>query len=288
MFVCPRTRGPLQGWRSVGAGVVYPLIDGVPVLVPDPRGFLLQTSVRDVGSAHMSRVDGPDAITPHLAYGLLGAPGGLGQWLASVGDDGPDAACAAFADEYAPEGPALDVGCGIAPMARRMVGLGRETWAIDLSLDAVLMAKAVLTGALSVVQIPTHRNGLRSVRVPFRPVDAVNFAVADAATPPFARGSFAWVHLGDVLDSAGDRVNDVLYGAADLVMPGGMLTLSTAFGSLDEPAEGAPAPEGAILDAMAEMGFDVVAQSDRVPHIRRVYDRNFDVRLFFCLGAVRA
>ncbi len=269
------------------AGIVYPVVDGVPVLVPDPRGLLLQTSVRGLNSAQMSRVDAPDPITPHLAYGLLGAPGAFGQWLSSVGDDGPDAICASFAGEFAPDGPAVDVGCGIAPMARRMVGLGRETWAFDLSLDSVLIAKGVLTGALPVVQIPTHRNGLRSVKVPFRPVMDVNFAVADAETPPFPRGSFAWVHLGDVLDSTGDRINEVLYGAADLVARGGLITLTTSFGMLDQPAEGRPGPEADILDAFGEMGFEVVAQEDRVAHIRRVYDRRFEVRMFFCVGAVR-
>ena len=102
MFVCPRTRGPLQGWRSVEAGIVYPVIEGVPVLVPDPRGLLLQTSVRGLGTAQMARVDAPDPITPHLPFGLLGAAGSFGQWLSTVGDDGPDAVCAAFADEHAP------------------------------------------------------------------------------------------------------------------------------------------------------------------------------------------
>lgn len=269
------------------AGIVYPVIEGVPVLVPDPRGLLLQTSVRGLGTAQMARVDAPDPITPHLPFGLLGAAGSFGQWLSTVGDDGPDAVCAAFADEHAPEGPAVDVGCGLATMARRMVGLGRETWAFDLSLDSVLIARGILSGALPVAQIPTHRNGLRSVKVPFRPVTDVNFAVADAATPPFLRGSFAWVHLGDVLDSAGDRVSEVLNGAADLVMPGGVLTIATPFGGLDEPGEGHAPPEDELLDALAEMGFQVVVQEDRVPHIRRVYDRRFEVRMFFCVAAVR-
>ncbi len=269
------------------AGIVYPVVDGVPVLVPDPRGLLMQTSVRGLSSAQMARVDAPDAVTPHLPFGLLGAPGSFGQWLSAVGDDGPDAACAGFAADYAPDGPAVDVGCGLAPMARRMVGLGREAWAFDLSLDSVLIAKGVLSGALPVVQIPTHRNGLRAVKVPFRPVTDVNYAVADAATPPFPRASFAWVHLGDVLDSTGDRHREVLYGAADLVQPGGILTVSSSFGMLDQPAEGRPPPEDALLDEIGEMGFEIVGRSDRVPHVRRVYDRRFEVRMFFCVGALR-
>jgi hypothetical protein len=93
------------------------------------------------------------------------------------------------------------------------------------------------------------------VRVPFKPVTSgLPVCVADAANPPFAPGSFAWVHLGDVLDSVGD----------------------------------AAPPDEELLEALDGLGLHVVDQADRVPRVDRAYDRAFDVRFVHCIAATRA
>lgn len=288
MFVCPVTKSPLREWRSAATGVVYPLVDDVPVLVDDPRSFLSRHRARSPADAAVVDTESPDAVTPHLPAQLLGAPGGFGQWLAALGDAGPDAYAAAFGGKYAPPGPVLDAGCGLAPMARRMVAAGRDTYAMDVSLDAVLLAKGVLAGGLASVAIPTHRNGTRSVKVPFRPIqDRLHFVVGDCTMPPFAAGSFAWVHLGDVLDSAGDSVGEVLVATAELVARGALFTITTAYGARSTEPGDKPDPQEELLEALDGLGFDILEQTDRIPHVTRWYDREYSVRFVHCIAARR-
>lgn len=288
MYVCPRTRGPLKDWKSVHASVTYPVVEGVAVLVSEPRAFMNAHRKAFTGNLEISGVDAPDPITPHLPAHLLGAPGGLGQWFTSLGDTGPDAVVAGMASRHAPAGAALDVGCGVAPMARRMIALGRETYAFDYSPDAVFFARGMLLGGVAAAAIPTHKAGLRRVKVPFTPIPrGLNLAIADAAQPPFAVGSFAWVHMGDVLDYCGESMGEILVASAELVAPGGLLTLSTGFNVRGTPSEAKPPPEEELLEALDSLGFTVVEQLERVPHVRRDFDRSFRVRFMFCVAARR-
>ena len=190
VYVCPRTRGPLKDWYSSEGRVTYPLIDGIPVLMPEPVAFLGRNSVRKLEGADPRRAGQPDSITPHLPPAVFAAPAGFGQWLTSLGDGGPDAMAATLVARHAPPGPALDVGCGVGTMARRMVAMGRPTWAFDISMDAVFIARGILRGHLSQTTIPTHRGGLRRVKVPFKPIaNGLELCVADAVNPPSRRAA---------------------------------------------------------------------------------------------------
>ena len=169
-----------------------------------------------------------------------------------------------------------------------MVGMGRDTYAFDISPDAVLFARGILLGGMTVVSIPTHRVGLRRVKVPFTAIPhGLHLAIADAAQPPFALGSFAWVHLGDVLDHCGEAVGEILVASAELVAPGGILTITTGFDVRGTPSEAKHPPEEELLEALDSLGFTVVEQSERVPQVRRNYDRSFVVRFMFCVAARR-
>jgi SAM-dependent methyltransferase/uncharacterized protein YbaR (Trm112 family) len=289
-FVCPRTRGTLrEGLYSPEAQVTYPVVDGLPVLVPEPVALLGQTTVRRLMDAKPSNLGLPDALTPHLPPALFAAPAGFGQWLGGLGDSGPEVVCAGFAERHAPTGPALDVGCGVGTMTRRMVAAGRAVAAFDVSLDAVLLARGLLCGQLQQVTIPTYRGGQRTVRVPFKPVTSgLSFCVADAANPPFAPGSFAWVHLGDVLDSVGDSVGDVLVASAELLARGGLLTISTSYGAESCGGDDTVPPDEELVEARDRRGLHVVDQADRVARVGRAYDRAFDVRFLHCIAATRA
>lgn len=286
MYVCPRTGGPLRDWHSVEGHITYPQVDGVPVLVSDPVAALSKSITRSVMSADASRCGYPDAVTPHLPPSLFGAPAGFGQWLTSLGETTPDSIAAAAASRHAPAGPALDVGCGVGVMARRMVGMGRDTWAFDHSVDAVLLAKGLLSGALTQTPIPTSRRGYKRVKVPFKPIIAnLHFCVADAARPPFAPGVFAWVHLGEVLDVVGDEAGDVLVAAEQVLRRGGVLTISTAYDGPTAATEGAAPPEEELFEALDGLGFNVLEQQDRVPAVVREYDRGYRVRLMHVIAA---
>jgi SAM-dependent methyltransferase len=287
MYVCPRTGGPLKDWHSRDGHVTYPLIDGVPILVADPVGVLATHPPRVAHEASVVRLGVPDAITPHLAPSMFGAPGGFGQWLTTLGDQSPDQVAAGFAHKLAPNrGRALDVGCGVGAMARRMAVMGWETWAFDRSVDAVLLARGMLTGGLTQATIPTSRRGIRRVKVPFKVIPAgLNFCVADATRPPFAPDTFGWVHLGDVLDSLGEELADGLVAAAGVLQRGGILTINTCYGASGEVSEGGAPPEEELLEALDALGLQLVEQQDRIPHVSRVYDRSFQVRFFHVLVA---
>lgn len=285
-YVCPRTGGPLKDWYSSEGHLTYPMLEGLPVLVPDPVIFLGRTSIRRVAEADPAEIGLPDAITPHLPPQLFAAPGGFGQWLAALGDNGPDAVAAGMAARHAPGGPALDEGCGVGTMTRRMVAAGRPTWAFDLSPHAVLLARGLLCGTLQTTLIPTHRTGLRRVKVPFKPISSgLEFCIADATTPPFPRGSFSWVHMGDLLDDLGDNVGEALVRGAELLAPGGVLTITTAYGAVLPPEEGTVPPDEEMLEALEGLGLAVVEQQDRVPAVTRVYDREYTVRFMHCIAA---
>lgn len=286
MYVCPRTGGPLRDWHSVAGHVTYPLIDGVPVLLADPLAFLSSQPPRSTAAAQPARCGLPDPITPHLPPSLFGAPGGFGQWLTSLGDASPDVLALSMATRHAPPGPALDVGCGVGTMARRMVTAGRATWAFDRSADAVLLARGLLCGALQQTVIPTARRGLRRVKVPFKPITAnLEFCIAHAARPPFPPDTFAWVHLGDVLDELGDDVAEVLVACEGLLQRGGILTLTTPYGAEATPSESAAAPEEELLEALEGLGLQVIDQQDRVPQVVREYDRGYRIRFVHIVAA---
>lgn len=285
MFICPRTRGPLAGLYSERAHYTYPTVDGVPILLPDPRSLVDRLQNPSETFPDFKRLNVPDAVTPHLPPSMLGAPAGLGTWFGQLGEETPEAIVVGFGSRLAPPGPALDMGCGVGVLARRMVASGRATWAMDVRADAVVTAKRLLTGQMSVAFIPTHRHGTRRVKVPFKPIlTDLTFCVADATLPPFAPESFAWVDLGDVLDTYGESAPEAMVEATSLLQPGGVLTITTSYGSLGTSGEGGPGPDEELLEAMAALGMLAIEQRERVPWVSREYDRSWKVRFAHCLA----
>lgn len=293
MFVCPETRTALEAWYSNAADVLYPRVDGIPVLVPRPYAFLRRHGPWDpaggvAGQAQeILGVPSPDAVTPFLPASGLQASGSFGDWLLDLGDDGPDAWLAAQAQAHAPQGPAVDVGCGLGPMAARMHGSGRHVVCIDRSPDAMVLCRDLLTGAVTEALVPTHRRGCGRMKSPVRgATSGYDFAIAEAQTPPLAKDSFAWVHLGFVIDELStDELVKALVSSVELLGRGGLLTLSTAYDSPAStphlPDEPPPGPE--MVEVMQELGLQVVEERDKVPHVTRDYDRRFTVRLAHCL-----
>ncbi len=284
-YIDPRTRLPFQSFQAGDGNVPYPTVDGIPVLTLEPRALLARIP-RNSPFPDIKRSGVPDPITPHLAASMLGAPNGLGAWFKELGDLTPEAVAAGFAARHAPQGPALDVLCGVGAMTRRMIATGRETWAFDNNPDAVAFARGILCGTLTQVLIPTHQGGLRRVRVPFRPItQGLNFCIAEPTTPPFPSNSFAWVHINTGLDTMGDSFADVLVASADLLVPGGTLTLSTTHSYHSAQEENAIPAEEELLEAVSAVGLKLIDQKERVPSIRRDFDRSFHISLVHCVAA---
>jgi len=293
MFVCPATRTPLEDWYSNAADVLYPLVQGIPVLVRDPHRFLRRHGPWNpaVGVAGQPQellgVQSPDAVTPFLAPKGLQASGSFGDWLLDVGQDGPDAWLSSQAREHAPVGPAVDIGCGLGPMAALMHGMGRHVVCLDRSPDTMLLCRELLTGRVTEALVPSHRRGCSMVASPLTPgTSGYDFAIAEAQTPPLPKDSFAWAHLGFLIDGLDpEALIQALVSSIELLARGGVLTLSTAYDSPAStphlPDEAPPGPE--MIEVLGELGLVVVAERDKVPHVTRHYDRRFTVRLAHCL-----
>ena len=89
------------------------------------------------------------------------------------------------------------------------------------------------------------------------------------------------------MDELGDSVGDVLVSCAELLEPGGLLTLSTAYGSATDATENAPLPEEELIEALDGFGLTVVEHQDRVPWIQRDYDRSFAVKFMHVVAATK-
>lgn len=291
MFVCPETRTSLEAWYSNAADTLYPHLEGVPVLVPDPKAFLRRHgpwNPRDgvVGQVQEPLgVSEPDAVTPFLAPGELGVSGVFGDALLDLGQLTPDAWLAAFVAQHGHPGPACDVGCGLGNMARLMAKQDRPVVAFDRSPAAVLTAKDLLTGQLTESLMPTHSRGARSVRVPPVAIDTpLRMAIADARFPPLPKDSMTWVHLGMLIDVLeGDDLVKALVESVQLLVRGGLLTVSTAYNSAGPFIENEPSPVDDLREVFQELGLRLVEERDLVPKVTRHYDRRFTVELVHCL-----
>lgn len=296
MYLCPVTRGRLSDGRSP-EGRRYPTLDGVPVLVADPDRFLARygPGAWDMGRGLPTRrvedlpVDAADPVTPHLPPSALGGSGSFGRWLVSLGERCPDQICARWGVELAPNGRAIDIGCGVGPMARRMAASGRQTWAFDRAPRAVLLARDLLTGRLRETTVPTGRGGLQTVRWPFKPLAerSMHFFIADAVAPPLPEGAFAWAHLGNLLDIADEHAGSILAATVELLQPGGLLTVSTPYDNDEFGVVGSPPPEDELREAIAALGLQLVEQEDQVAWVLREYDRGYRVLFSHCIAARR-
>ena len=271
---------------------------GLPVLVPDAAAFLARHGPRPAGHPlslvqlpEPLPVDAPDPLTPHIPPGrwpdALVPPGAFGAWVQSLGDTCPDAVCADWGAELAPDGPAVDAGCGVGGMARRMAVAGRRVVAFDRAPAAVMLARELLLGAHRRLVVPGARSTALELEWPHGPVaaDQVQWAVADVLAPPLPTDSVAWIHLGSVVDMVAGSPLDVIDALAPLLQTGGLLTVATPHDDDAVPTPNAPDPSRALRRVLDALGFHVVAEERAVPWVVRQYDRGYRVLLTDCLAA---
>jgi SAM-dependent methyltransferase/uncharacterized protein YbaR (Trm112 family) len=234
-------------------GAEYPVIDGLPVLVPDVRRFVQDNlfyllarrdlpprlesllgdaagpgsgldSVRQHVSSYVwdhwgDRDDGPAVPVPGNA-----APGGVVRLLqAGLARLGP----AALA------GPVLDIGCGAGRSTIALAGSsGALTLGIDLSVPLARVARRILIA--NHVDYAVRRNGLfhdrRSFPARIDPEEAAltDIWIADLLALPFPAGTFGHASALNVIDCLPDPRSGLVELARALA-PGGSALLAVPF-----------------------------------------------------------
>jgi len=227
----------------------FPIIDGIPVIVPDPRALLAERGIE-----LMLRTD----LDP-VMDSLLGDAIGPGSWfdvlrqtLSTYGWDGwadldpaepvaednprPGAArrCLARLAELAgaaPAGRVLDLGCGAGRTsfdlaARHPAAL---VLGVDLSLGLLRLARGALDGRIA---YPRRRIGLvydqRAFAVAVEGAERVDFWACDAQALPVAPGVADLAVALNLLDCVAEP-RRLLAGLAEAVRPGGQVWLACPY-----------------------------------------------------------
>ncbi len=276
-----------QCWRE------YPVLDGVPILVPDLRARMaadpLPYLVRDDLDGAMAGVLG-DCLGPGSAYveaRRLVAAYASDHWgRADSGAVGVLARGLALLPD-APRGPALDAGCAVGRVTVELAGrTGALALGLDLNFGLLRLAARVLREGEA--RIHPRRVGIvhDELRVVLdHPGRArADVWMADACAPPFRDGTFGVASSLQVVDSVADpRAHLRALGA--VLMDGGQAVVATPYDwsaavtpveawigghSQRAPDRGAPEPGLRALFDRAdprciESGLALVAEDADVP-----------------------
>ncbi len=244
---------------DVGAGILhcsnaacqheYPIIDGVPVIVP-----ALRTLMAERGVELLLR----DDLEPELE-GLVGDAIGPGTWFDSMrqvvstyawdgwadldpaepaASDGPRPGaarrCLARLLELA-GGPkcsrVLDVGCAAGRTTFDLAAGDSDALVLGIDINPALL-RVARQAAAGIVSYPRRRIGLaydrRRFAVALAGAERVDFWLCDALTLPFEPGAADLAVALNLLDCVNEPLR-LLAGLAEAVRPGGRIVLATPY-----------------------------------------------------------
>ena len=284
----------------------YPVIDGVPVIVPDLRRSMAERGVefllrRDVDPVLESLIG--DAIGPDSWLDAIRQMLSTYAWDAYADQDpseaatdhtpAPGAARRCLTELHRLAGPlggtgrVVDVGCAAGRTSLELAAAHPD--ALVLGLDTNVGLLRVAHDALSGnVSYPRRRIGLvydrRRFPVSFNGSDRVDFWACDAACLPFVDGAADVCVALNLLDCVGDP--RVVFGElARLTRPGGTFLLATPYdwSARATPLEhwigghsqrGAHAGSGPASLATLLGGTDVLGETPSWPWHTRLHDRS--------------
>lgn len=292
----------------------YPVLDGVPLLIPAIRQFVAENLYglvqRDDLSATLEGVLGDcagpsswlevtrqhlssyawdhwadlDPAEAPLSPSLEAAPGGLRRVLATGLELAPEA----------PPGPRLDAGCGVGRTAFDLAARGDDlVLGVDTHVPMLRLASRVLRQG--VVRYPRRRVGLvyerREFPVALPGAERVDFWCCDATNLPFPRGTFAMAASLHVIDCVGSPV-DHLAALGRALRPGGVAVIAAPYdwspaatpveawlGGHSQRAPHEGASEAALRhlltgDLARELGLELAAERADLPWAVRMHDRS--------------
>ncbi|CAO3423921.1 class I SAM-dependent methyltransferase [Azospirillum endophyticum] len=223
----------------------YPIVDGVPVLVPDLRGWMAAN-----GHLLTMRADLPAAMEGVLGdgFGPDSAFNATRQHLSSYGWDhyadldpaippgqaGSVVRCLDAGLERLgalPAGPVLDLGCGAGRTSFELAErTGELVVGLDMHWPLLMLARRVMERGEAV--FPLRRSGIayerQRIEARFTGAERVDFWIGDALFPPFAPRGFALVAAMNVLDCVASPPA-LLHAVDDAVAEGGGALLATPF-----------------------------------------------------------
>lgn len=282
----------------------YPILDGVPVIVPNVREFV---------AANIAALAARDDVSP-LLDGMLGdccGPGSayetaryyLGTYAwdhyaefdpQEKGEPRPGSIVRAAARGRALlgacAGPCVDVGCAVGRGTFELAGaVDGLVLGVDLNITTLRLAQRVL--ATGRAAYPRRRVGLvydrREFPVSVPGADRVDFWACDATALPFAPGTFRTLTAHNVLDCVASPV-DMLRSARRVLAEGGRALMSTPYdwSGIATPPEAwlgghsQRGPEHGGSEAMLRRavtecveGFEITAEDADVPWRVRMHDR---------------
>lgn len=228
----------------------YPILDGIPLLIANLRGFLsenlYQLMARDDLSETLESVIGDCAgpgslfdVTRHQLgsyardhYGALDPdepeteprPGATARLLAAGLDR-------IGRLDALPPGPVVDLGCSVGGVT---LALAEKTDRLVLGVDLNLSMLRTAASAIyrGYVQYPRRRTGVvyerRRVAVPSDFARSVDFWACDVACLPFADQSFALATALNLIDCV-RAPRELLAEAARALAPGGRMILTSPY-----------------------------------------------------------
>ncbi len=291
MLACPECADSLVGWPrgETASGVVrcsscgpYPVLGGVPVLVPSPAAWCATYRESALASLAERGLATPEALevlrafadaaprtdpmrfgddwTRDEAEGVEGKgvmPGPVSRSLSKLLDEALEHAPERWLLEHLPaKARVAEVGCGAGRLSMKLAGRARSLVVLDLSLRAALLARE-------------RARRVRGARVVA--------AVADAEALPLAPGGVDVVvaeHVVDLLEDVPAFLQSVKRSAK--------LTLLTT------PEPGLGLDDEKVLARLAtQAGLRIDARADGLPWVRRGSARFLELYLVQALALSR-
>ena len=223
----------------------FPIIDGIPILVPQLRQYVSDNLLAVVGRDDLSPdvqsiigdCCGPGSQYDHLRQHLSSyCWNHYGVWddreADSTHESSIQTVLAAAVDLAGPlTGPILDIGCSVGGTTFSLADQSSElVLGIDVNFSMLrVAANALRTGRLT---YPRRECGIvyqrREVSLPFEQTDNVDFWACDILAPPFPRESFATTIALNTLDSVSSPAA-MLSNCSALSNVGGKLILACPY-----------------------------------------------------------
>ena len=279
----------------------YPVIDGIPVIVPDVPSFLTNAQHQI-----LARRDLPPSLAGILGDALgqgasfdtdrqhlnLYATSHFADWAGA--DRAPllaiiDRALAA-AGNPGVEGPALDLGCSVGRGAWAIAAAtGRRTLGVDLNFAMLRLAQQLLLEGRA--SYDRRRIGLVydpvEITVPDdAPTDRIDFWAADCIALPLRAGSVGLAGAVNVVDCIAAPTN-MLHEVARVLAAGAPAVFTTPYDWAEAATEKAAwmgghsargplagAGEPVLTATLEQAGFQVLSEEHDVPWELRIHARS--------------